>query len=121
MYTSKWVNENLNADPIQWSFFRGEVDELLEAFMNWDVENIKEEISDVLSAFYCCVYTSTKISLPMIGAGPTIRKTLDRFKVWENIFKEQGLMFDKKYLVNGANYKKVDKVNKALNMARKEQ
>jgi hypothetical protein len=117
MYMSKWCNENLNAAPMKWDAFRGEFKELLEA-KDW--ENFKEEIHDSLYSFYCAFHTTTGINLPMFGV-KTIDKIMNRFKVWEVIFKENGLVFNKKYLINGSNYEKIEKINKALDMARKEQ
>jgi hypothetical protein len=117
---SKWCNENLNSHPLKWDAFRDEFGELVEAVKNRDLENFKEEVHDSLYSFYCALNTSTGINLPMFGI-KSIDKILKRFEVWKVIFAENGLVFDKKYLFNGSNYEKIAKVNKALDLARKDQ
>jgi NTP pyrophosphatase (non-canonical NTP hydrolase) len=122
MIDARWCITNINSgDAISFSAVKGEFDELLEAVMNSDWENFKEEVGDTLYFTYCWMYSKYKINLPMIGAMSSVKKFVARLEVWENIFKENGLEFNKKYLVNGSNYKKIDKVNKALNLARSEQ
>jgi hypothetical protein len=118
MYTSKWCNENLNACPMKWDGFRDEFVELLEA-RDW--ENFKEEVADVMYSGLCALHTSTGISLPMIGAKDTIKKIEKRLIVWEEIFTNAGFKFKIKYLKGGSNYKKLHKVEAALNLAIKEQ
>ena len=49
------------------------------------------------------------------------RKIERRLEVWNGIFREHGLIFKNKYLVNGSNYMKTDKVDMALDLALREQ
>lgn len=118
MFTSKWCNDNLNASSISWRAVKAELFELLEAR---SLEEIKEEFSDVMYFTLCAIQTSTGISLPMSGSSATIYKVIHRLSVWEEIFNKEGLKFNKKYLVNGSNYKKIKKVELALELARKDQ
>ncbi|WP_078598505.1 MazG nucleotide pyrophosphohydrolase domain-containing protein [Evansella clarkii] len=115
MLTSKYCNENLNASPITWGYAKGELVELIESRT---IADIKEEFADVCYCVLCAVHSSTGISLPMVGATPTIKKVNERLSIWRDIFKENGLVFHKKYLVNGSNYKKQHKIDAALAMAR---
>lgn len=120
MFMSKWCNENLNASPMKWGAFKSEFIELVEALKSMEVEDIKEETHDCLYTFYCALHTSTGINFPMIGV-KSMDKILKRFEAWKVIFTENGLVFDKKYLINGANYEKDYKVKLALELARKDQ
>jgi hypothetical protein len=117
IYTSRECNERFNASPITFKNVKDEVKELVE-FENW--ENFKEELSDVIYMVLCMIHGKTGVSLPMFGAGRTIMKILFRHIIWKKIFKDNGLVFDKKYLINGSNYNKIEKVNLALELARKE-
>lgn len=45
----------------------------------------------------------------MIGCSITLAKAEERFEKWKEIFKQEGLEFNKKYLRNGSNYNKAKK------------
>lgn len=118
MKTAKWCNKNLNGGNIGWKEVKGEIVEVIEATT---LAEVKEEVADVLYFAYCAIEGNFGINLPMIGAQPTIEKVMSRIETWKGIFKEQDLTFDQKYLINGSNYLKPAKVEKALQLARKEQ
>ncbi|MGX1195748.1 pyrophosphohydrolase domain-containing protein [Metabacillus sp. SLBN-84] len=116
MVTSKWVNQHLNADQIQWRSVKGEFAELIQAIQTQNKQEIQEEIADVLYFTYCFLQGKFGINLPMLGAMPTVKKIIGRLDVWKEIFAERGLNFEVRYLVGGSNYHKKSKVNKAIGM-----
>lgn len=118
LYTSKWCNTEINGSPMKWKEVYMEFKELLEARSLYE---IKEELSDTIYCLLCAIHTYTNISLPMLGAYPTIQKLLIRQLVWQQIFSKEMLVFDKKYLVNGSNFNKPTKVEKALQLAKLDQ
>ena len=119
MYMAKKANQELNASPITLSQVKGEAFELLEAVIKLDCVEIKEEVADVIYFSLCHLEHRFGLNLPLVGASPTINKIKERFEKWEKIFEHHGLAFDKKYLVGGSNYKKQEKVDAALAIARK--
>jgi uncharacterized protein YabN with tetrapyrrole methylase and pyrophosphatase domain len=118
LITAKWCNENMNSHPMTWKEPKSEFKEVLEAK---SLSELKEEIGDFLYSLFCAIHTSTGISLPMVGTKASIEKFNSRLIVWEMIFAKNGLVFDKKYLVNGGNYARPEKVQKALDLARVDQ
>lgn len=118
MYTAKQANTELNSSAITSSQVKGEFIELFEAVLKTDVVEFKEEVADVIYFSLCHIESRFGLNLPLVGAMPTINKIKYRFEQWEVIFKDNGLVFDKKYLVGGSNYKKQVKVDAALNLAR---
>lgn len=112
---SKTCNETMNGAPITWEQVLGEWEELKEA-RSW--KDITEEVGDVLYFGYCYLQGTKGINLPMVGAGGSIKKFKKRIVMWEMIFAEHGLPFNLKYLKHGSNYKKQEKIELALNMAR---
>lgn len=118
MVDAKWCDENLNSGRIRFINILSEVKELFDARSLYEVQ---EEIGDVLYFTYCWLYSKYGINLPMIGAMGSVRKYYDRLEVWEEIFKDRELKFDRKYLVNGSNYRRLEKVTSALNLAKKDQ
>lgn len=101
----------------------GEVVELMQALVAGDVEEIREEVSDV-----CCFghyWLWLKVgglmpAWPAFGADRAAEKFLARFEVWREIFANEGLEFHPRYLVAGGNYRKPHKVVAALSAARLE-
>ena len=117
MLTAKQADRKYNASPIKWNNFLDEVKELLVEIKNLDVDAITDELGDVFYFGTCALYYSTYINLPIVMGKRSVNKIEARFKEWEKIFNKHGLYFDKKYLVNGANYLKETKVNAALFLA----
>ena len=115
MITNKYCCKNINSGEFNFAVVLSEVKELVEAK---NTSELKEEVSDVVYSFLCYIYDKTKISLPMFGASFTIKKAEMRFAKWETIFKNENLIFDKKYLTNGSNYEKPEKVQMALALAK---
>lgn len=113
--TNKYCSKNYNAGIVLKEHVMGEVQELIEAY---SFTNFIEELSDVIYLSLCRIYDIHKIELPMIFCGVTIRKIQKRVVVWEDIFSQHGLVFNNKYLINGSNYHKAAKVEKALELAR---
>lgn len=116
--TSKWCNENLNASPILWLHVKQEFKEVLESR---SISELNDEISDFLYMFYCAIQSKMRFNLPMFGAMSTVDKINTRLIVWQEIFADNGLEFNKKYLINGSNYVRSEKVEKALVLAKLEQ
>jgi hypothetical protein len=114
MYTNKYCCEEINGGPMSW---RSVWLEIKEVFGSKSLSELREELSDVMYHFLCAVYDKFGVVLPMRGAMYTINKQVERQAVWEDIFKEHGLEFKRKYLVNGSNYMKTEKVITALLMA----
>lgn len=95
--------------------------EVVEVIQARSIDNFTEEISDVLYFIYCWLYQETGISLPMVLAGRSITKFEKRIGVWVGIFADNELYFDQKYLVNGSNYERPEKVARAISIARADQ
>lgn len=118
MVDTKWCNNNLNSGPITFREVKLEVIEFIEAR---NLRDKFEEFGDVLYFTYCWLYSRYGINLPMIGAMGSVEKFIKRLDVWKCIFRESGLKFDTKYLVNGSNYERPEKREKALYLAWREQ
>lgn len=118
MVRAKWCCENINSGNIKFKDVVGELKELIEAR---DIVNVKEEIGDVIYFWNCWLYSKFRINLPMFGAMKSVVKFIERLDVWNEIFKNNGLAFHPKYLVNGSNYNKIDKFYAAIDMANDEQ
>lgn len=118
MVDAKWCCENLNSGDIKIKNIIDEVKELMEAR---SINDMKEEFGDVIYFWNCWLYYTFKINLPMIGAMDSIAKFVARLEVWERIFSDYKLKFDRKYLINGSNYTKEEKRRAALDLAIKEQ
>lgn len=121
MITTKQADTYYNGSKIKWNSVFDEVKELLVEIKNLDIVAIKDELADVFYFATCATYYSTGINLPIIMGEYSVSKIQARFDEWEKIFNKNGLYFDKKYLVNGANYLKEHKVQAALDLARLDQ
>ena len=122
MRTVSQVQEELMAAPMTFSFVVGEVQELVEEIRYLRLSSIWEEWNDVM---FCLLlwglpYTGNLPMLPGLGKASE-DKLVERLKVWKEIFHTHNLVFDKKYLVAGSNYKKEAKIQAALLAARQEQ
>jgi hypothetical protein len=118
MLKAKWCCENISSGNFDFKSVMGEVKELIEAR---SLDDIKEEFGDVLYFTYCWLYSTFGINLPMIGAMGSAEKFGDRLGFWIATFEYHNLEFDPKYLINGSNYERPEKIKLALDMARKEQ
>jgi hypothetical protein len=118
MVDAKWCCENINSGNFPFKSVMGEVKELLEART---VSEMKEEFGDVLYFSYCWLYCKFGINLPMFGAMDSVEKFGDRLGFWIATFEHNNLEFDPKYLINGSNYNKPEKIEAALELARREQ
>jgi hypothetical protein len=118
MVTAKWCCTYINSGNIIFKNILSEVKELFEAR---NLYEIKDEFGDVLYFTYCWLYCKFGINLPMLGAQASIDKYTARLRTWRFIFKVAGLAFYPKYLINGSNYMKKEKIQAALELARREQ
>lgn len=87
--------------------------------MNWS--GIVEEFGDVVMTTQLWFATLTGWDWRIRIPDATHQKVITRMKIWEEIFASEGLWFHPKYLVNGSNYHKKEKVKAAIALARKYQ
>ena len=116
--TNKWCNVNINASPLRIDAVLPELKELAQIK---SYKEFREEFSDCLYSLFCMIDTYTGITVPMLGCGITLSKAEERFCRWKEIFKQEGLEFNKIYLKNGNSYNKESKVKFALELARIDQ
>lgn len=117
-WTAHQCNVALNGSRITSDHVLQEVLEYLEAD---SINELRDELSDVIYFGLCWLEGKTGINLPMFGAKRTIAKIEARLTVWEAIFEEQHLVFSPKYLVGGSNFRKQQKIEQAVTLARHEQ
>lgn len=113
----KWYYDRCISGTVTWGHVVSELKELISAR---SILEIIEEWNDVWATFIEFVYTNYGISVPILnGFGKSsFIKYYNRIEKWEEIFKSNNLKFDKKYLINGGNYQRPEKVRLALEMAR---
>ena len=97
------LHDETMAGPVEWDYWRGEVDELLVEVRGLNLRGIREEWSDVT-----CLG-----ALMLIARGWTWLRAVPLMPG----FGHYGVTFDKRYLINGGNYAKVRKVRAALALA----
>jgi hypothetical protein len=100
-----------------WSEYVELWDEILA--MNWS--GIVEEFGDVVMTTQLWFATLTGWDWRIRIPDATHQKVIDRMRIWEEIFASHGLEFHPKYLMNGSNYHKEEKVKAAIALARKYQ
>ena len=115
MRTSELV-EKACSGKFAFSDVWSEVREVFEA-ASWD--GVKEETCDVYTTLLLWIYTTYGVDMPMVWER-SANKYLDRIKVWERIFADEGLEFELKYIRNGGNHERPEKVAMALALAREE-
>lgn len=122
MRTFGTLHDETMAGPVEWSYWLGEVDELLVEVraLNW--AGIREEWSDVTCLGTLMLiargWTWLRVVPLMPGFGLYAAKKFEkRLETWKRIFDHYGVEFDKKFLVNGGNFAKVRKVRLALGLA----
>jgi hypothetical protein len=116
MQRSSWIAEHLMGGPITFSYWRGELNELLQALRKRDWENVLEEWSDV-GCMTTLVLFQWGLDLPMFWGRAACKKFAARVEIWKGIFAAGGGNFFPKYTVNGGNFRKEHKVLTALQMA----
>ena len=97
----------------------GEVREVIDEIKKLNFWGIYNELCDVYTCLMINVTTYTSLNIPILWSR-SAHAWIDRIQVWERIFEEEGLVFNKKYLINGGNYKKIEKINMALDLAKQE-
>lgn len=111
------------AGPMTWKYWRGECRELWDEVRvaNWPAA--REELSDVLLCGQCAAYHGMRkrISWPLFCGLFAARKFEARRTVWRGLFERHGLRFENRYLIGGGNYRRIEKVQAALALARADQ
>ncbi len=97
-------------------------DECLEMLQEiGDSDAFWDEWGDFTMALQCWLSSVTGWDWEMYLPLMTEVKYRKRITRWETIFADHGLAFDPKYLINGGNHEKPEKVAQALELARKDQ
>ncbi len=98
----------------------GEVKEVIEEARqcNWDA--MMAELCDVYTGFFCAITAHTGLPMPLFWER-SAKEYARRISVWEDIFAQHELLFDAKYLINGSNYNREEKLLSVLKEAYKEQ
>ena len=121
MRTFGWLDDNVMAGPVTWAYWRGEVNELLEEVRAWRWGGIREEWSDVACLFVLALMASRWPVrwVPVLpGLGLYAAKKFERrLATWKLIFKHHGVPFERKFLRDGGNFRKLAKVRTALHHA----
>lgn len=119
-----WLKSNVMAAPMTFSYARGEMLELAAELRALHFAGIREEWSDAILALLLAASEYAPLDwvpvLPGFGL-QAARKFIARMGTWERIFRKEGLIFHRRYLVGGGNYEKPAKVRAALALARAEQ
>jgi len=110
--------QDIMAGPMAFSYVWGEFFELVEAVSSGDVSAIQEEWSDVWCCGAVAIYGRTGWNIPAPFAQPAFEKFRARLDVWQEIFSDAGIPFDRRALVEGGNYNKPHKVRRALELGR---
>lgn len=121
MRTFGWLDTNVMAGPVAWSYWFGEVGELWAEVraLNW--RGIREEWSDVTCMFVLALMASGwpvqwVPILPGFGLYAA-QKFEARLDTWKRIFAHHGVPFSREYLMAGGNFRKLSKVKAALDAA----
>lgn len=101
--------------------FVKEVGELIAACVSCRPGHIRAEASQVVFDIQHFIYCHTGCDFRPVLCGQFVNELYIRLGVWINLFGELGLVFRPKYLRGGSNYKRPDKVELAVSMARLEQ
>ena len=103
-----------------WDYVWGEVIELFEEVIHFNLTGIIEELCDVYTCGACAITRSTGIPVPIVWE-LTYIKYLERVEFFKWYLNELGLDYKLKYLVNGANYDKGWKRIRAVRLAIQDQ
>ena len=113
-------SKDLPVTGMSLSYVVGEIFELIEAIVNLDWSEVVGEFLDVYSCSMCVLETYFGINVPIVRNRSTIG-WLRRQEIWREYLRRMGLKYDKKYLVNGGNYKKEYKRRLVVELAIKDQ
>lgn len=120
MVKSKQIRAAMGGRPTMQQLI-AEAVELWDEVVNFNVNGIIDESSDVAWFIWAISYDKTGINCPAIGAERCWSKYLSRRQTWEKIFTQHNLRYHPRYTAGGTNYNKPAKVELALSLARKEQ
>jgi len=113
-----WTHK-LPQTKLSWSFVLLETKEFFKEFKEFNVKRMLEEACDIYTVAMCAITTTTGIGIPLLWTW-SAKEWVDRIEVWKSIFKEHGLPFKVEYIRYGGNYNKPWKVQKALELARRD-
>lgn len=116
MVTTKWLLENVMASKLPFSYVWGEILELVEAVLCFDVEEASCELQDVIAngAVWFTGKTGVNVRLHKGFGLSAAQRWVKRHETWELIFRAHGVEFHKSYLTGGGNFRKKSKIRKAL-------
>lgn len=119
MLWSKDVQKNILSKDHQYpvSYLTGEAGELAEELKKGNLPGILDEFSDTAYALQMIAAQRSGLNLPLAFADKAYQKFYLRRTTWKEIFKKYGKTFDNKYMVNGSNYHRPEKIQKALALA----
>ena len=108
------------AGPMSWSYAWGECLEFLAEVRALSWAGMVDEASDAVLCLQLALFHSMRghVSWPLLLGRRSARKFEARLTVWEDIFRAEGVPFDKRFLVGGGNYNRPEKVEAALNLGR---
>lgn len=109
--------ELLNGRNYSFSYVLGEMAEVLEALFKADISEMAMEISQVWYGLQMQWYQWTKWDFRLIGCKAMVDDFYARREIWKRIFGIYGKPFSSDYLVNGSNYNRPHKIQKALALA----
>lgn len=116
---TKQILAEVMASKLPFSYVWGEVLELKDELVKWDLGEAKKEWDDVTGCFLVWLTGIIGVSfpiLPFFGKGAADR-WIKRLEVWKNIFELHGVEFHRQYLTGGGNYRKRNKIKKAFKEA----
>lgn len=105
-----WVYTNIYGNDIDFSTFKREFIELLEAIYHLNGKEIKKEFIQVYTNGLLLLHKHTGLNIPMFGCKSCIEDFVDRLKVWEYAFKKYEKTMKLSYFREGNNWKRPEKV-----------
>lgn len=90
------------------------MDEFHEFIESETLSDSLMELSDMFLMATVMLYQKTGVDLPLYLGRRSFRKLQQRFDVWCTLFNSIGIVFKKEYYIDGANYKRPEKVVRAL-------
>ena len=123
MQTFGVLKRTVMAGPITFTYWKGEVVELLVELRAMNLAGIREEWSDCVALLILFLSDQAGFRwmehLPVLpGLGLyAARKFAGRLKTWYRIFDHHKVAFENHYLIEGGNYAKMWKVQVALRRA----
>lgn len=113
-----WTNK-LPQTKLNWSYVCLEIKEFFRELKNCNVKRMMEEACDIYTVAMCAITTTTGIGIPLFWTW-SAKEWIDRIEIWKSIFEKHGLPFKAEYIRYGGNYNKLWKVEKALELARRD-